>query len=509
MSVRQTLTLSQGMVTAAFLSAGALSFGCKSPGGSALRHTVGEVTTRSQPLTCTPEEPQPPVAALHSYLTEHIARIRAAGSVVIPPEFSVDKFCLKVVTSPDVNAYARADGTIVILTGLTQITQSDAQVASIVAHELAHVLQSHGLDKMPREMAENPAYHKVASLVREQREALTRLETQIGNIGMEAQKKSPPMPPERRNKIDLYRQILDQYAGRLEMDPNRYANQDLYKNIVNAAVPESARGTAIRFPLRRAWPEPTLVAMAQDARQGILRASDTLFRAHFLTWEKDYLSALSQYLGHMTKYGEAERRAIQIMAKDAGLERASNWKEQDADEVGYELYLRAGYHRDEALKSMNNLRRWAEEPLASRGSAQNQGAAFTPDALGGTPNHDLRAELLATTCVRGTDSHPKGCWRIENLAQEWVKHQDFYSQITPRNPIIDWPESPLPELRKKFGSRPNRGSTTPPTPWCDPYQPTQCYPYCKDLTSDPALTGWGHEAGQTCVMRGGPVDRRY
>jgi Zn-dependent protease with chaperone function len=58
------------------------------------------------------------------------------------------KFAVTVVRSDVVNAFALPGGYIVVFTGLMKKAESGEEVAGVLSHELNHVLQRHGLDRI-------------------------------------------------------------------------------------------------------------------------------------------------------------------------------------------------------------------------------------------------------------------------------------------------------------------------------------------------------------------------
>lgn len=62
------------------------------------------------------------------------------------------KFEVSVVRSDVVNAFALPGGYVVVLTGLLQKAESGEEVAGVLSHELNHVLQRHGLDRMVKQI---------------------------------------------------------------------------------------------------------------------------------------------------------------------------------------------------------------------------------------------------------------------------------------------------------------------------------------------------------------------
>jgi predicted Zn-dependent protease len=62
------------------------------------------------------------------------------------------KFEISVVKSDVVNAFALPGGYIVVFTGLMQKAESGEEMAGVLSHELNHVLQRHGLDRMVKQL---------------------------------------------------------------------------------------------------------------------------------------------------------------------------------------------------------------------------------------------------------------------------------------------------------------------------------------------------------------------
>ena len=62
------------------------------------------------------------------------------------------KFEISVVKSDVVNAFALPGGYVVVLTGLLQKAESGEEVAGVLSHEMNHVLQRHGLDRIVKQI---------------------------------------------------------------------------------------------------------------------------------------------------------------------------------------------------------------------------------------------------------------------------------------------------------------------------------------------------------------------
>ncbi len=62
------------------------------------------------------------------------------------------KFEIAVVKSDVVNAFALPGGYVVVFTGLMKKAENGEEVAGVLSHELNHVLQRHGLDRMVKQL---------------------------------------------------------------------------------------------------------------------------------------------------------------------------------------------------------------------------------------------------------------------------------------------------------------------------------------------------------------------
>ncbi len=64
-------------------------------------------------------------------------------------------FVVKVIPSPDVNAFALPGGKITIFTGLLKKVETPEEVAGVLAHEIIHATKRHGLKKMVQHLGMN------------------------------------------------------------------------------------------------------------------------------------------------------------------------------------------------------------------------------------------------------------------------------------------------------------------------------------------------------------------
>ena len=89
---------------------------------------------------------------------------------------------------------------------------------------------------------------------------------------------------------------------------------------------------------------------------------------------------------------------------------AANWNEQEADEIGFELYTKAGFAIASMKETFGNMKR----ALSSPNTAQMQ----------------KEDKLLEEICERGAGSHPATCWRIKNFDKEYLDHKEQYDKNT-------------------------------------------------------------------------------
>jgi predicted Zn-dependent protease len=86
------------------------------------------------------------------------------------------KFEVTVVKSDVVNAFALPGGYVVVFTGLMKKAESGEEVAGVLSHELNHVLQRHGLERIVK----NLGLMAVAAIVLGNQQGLVGMMKQLG-----------------------------------------------------------------------------------------------------------------------------------------------------------------------------------------------------------------------------------------------------------------------------------------------------------------------------------------
>lgn len=57
-----------------------------------------------------------------------------------------------ILESPDLNAFALPGGIVVVTTGALSAMKNEAELAAVLAHEIGHVVERHGIDQLKRAM---------------------------------------------------------------------------------------------------------------------------------------------------------------------------------------------------------------------------------------------------------------------------------------------------------------------------------------------------------------------
>jgi Zn-dependent protease with chaperone function len=86
------------------------------------------------------------------------------------------RFTVTVVKSPVVNAFALPGGSLVVFTGLIKEARSPEEVAGVLGHELNHVLQRHGMERIVKTLG----VMAVAAIVLGDQQGLVGLARQLG-----------------------------------------------------------------------------------------------------------------------------------------------------------------------------------------------------------------------------------------------------------------------------------------------------------------------------------------
>ena len=122
------------------------------------------------------------------------------------------KWEVNVQTTEDVNAYCMPGGKIMVYTGLIeQLHATDAELAAVIGHEIAHALREHSRERISRAYAEQLALAGIA-VATGASEATMQLATQVSAVTFQ-------LPHSREQEAEADRIGLELMA-RAAYDPN-------------------------------------------------------------------------------------------------------------------------------------------------------------------------------------------------------------------------------------------------------------------------------------------------
>ncbi|MCO6391380.1 M48 family metalloprotease [Aliihoeflea aestuarii] len=168
---------SRGRLAVALFLATALSscqaFDTASLSEDAFRPSSNPVTvdsvTRDDRMAAIAREQHPRILATYGgeysdpKLERSIARI--IGSLTLDPDNPNQTYQITILNSPNINAFALPGGFLYLTRGLLALANDSAEVAAVVAHEMAHVTANHGIQRQQREAEEVLAARVVSDVL--------------------------------------------------------------------------------------------------------------------------------------------------------------------------------------------------------------------------------------------------------------------------------------------------------------------------------------------------------
>ncbi|MEO6568248.1 MAG: M48 family metallopeptidase [Opitutaceae bacterium] len=85
-------------------------------------------------------------------MNARVARVGQRIAQAVGSELPDAKWEFVVFDSPEVNAFALPGGKVGVYTGLLQVANSDAELATVMGHEIGHVIGRHGAERMSEAM---------------------------------------------------------------------------------------------------------------------------------------------------------------------------------------------------------------------------------------------------------------------------------------------------------------------------------------------------------------------
>jgi predicted Zn-dependent protease len=160
-----------GLVTALLLA------GCQvmetASGNTTLRPSGSPVTvdtlTRNDRLASIAREQHPRILATYGgeYSNANLERMvaRIVGNLTLDPDNPNQTYQITILNSPNVNAFALPGGYLYVTRGLLALANDSAELAAVLAHEMAHVTANHGIQRQQKEVEEQLASQVVSDVL--------------------------------------------------------------------------------------------------------------------------------------------------------------------------------------------------------------------------------------------------------------------------------------------------------------------------------------------------------
>ncbi len=87
--------------------------------------------------------------------SEKVGRVRRVGGKIAHYTDSDYKWEFNVIDKDKVNAFALPGGEVFVYRGLLEMTDSNGQLATVIAHEIAHIIARHGAERMSMQLGAN------------------------------------------------------------------------------------------------------------------------------------------------------------------------------------------------------------------------------------------------------------------------------------------------------------------------------------------------------------------
>src|SRR5690606_12089091 len=96
-------------------------------------------------------------------LERMVAKI--VGQLILASDDPNQSYRVTILNSPNVNAFALPGGYLYVTRGLLALANDSAEVAAVLAHEMAHVTANHGLERQQKEAEEMLASQVVSEVL--------------------------------------------------------------------------------------------------------------------------------------------------------------------------------------------------------------------------------------------------------------------------------------------------------------------------------------------------------
>ncbi|HYX39707.1 MAG TPA: M48 family metalloprotease [Oligoflexus sp.] len=359
-----------------------LNSGCGSPEDSTLDHTLGK-TSRERKVPLQACKPSKTSDAKVAYLQTLLTTLMKANPNTFKGDLAPSKFCLTIDQGQEINASGNpVNGDITVNVGLIKAMNTDAEIAGALAHELAHITMAH-IGKLENDkVAASPAYKKLSAEAEGFNTKIKQAKAGAYTALRDAYKKDATIPAALRSlksypDFKIFLDKIGKNSGSVLSGVD--AQVEFFDNFIfiRDSISFDPQDPA-KIKANKGW--ASVVAIVEGTEKAYFANEDGLYYAY------DKISKLPR---------------DQIIQDGAGA--AQNWKEQEADEVGFELYLRAGFMPQKYLV--------VHEIIMSQSKTDKACAAML---------------TKGTLPKRGEASHPDSCWRVYNInKRELITHKEY------------------------------------------------------------------------------------
>lgn len=445
-----------------------LCIACKSRvNGSDLKHTFGH--TRRAPAAdirdCrgkTLAELRPGASTEMPEASDYVRRIAQQIMQSNPDTFkdvyAPEQICLFVTTSKALNAEASHEWrTVIFHSGLLQIADNDATVASVVAHELAHISMQHTHASEYEQLLNHPEWQKKGVRLEQQLKDLqtkvdaawekkNQLTHRVDAINEELDKKASTDLRNQRKKLQeqesaIQSDLFAQYdEPTLSLETAMYYQQVL-RSVYSATtrqlpdqedaaiLSQTFEDKALNDMMARVTAHNKAVDALNVLEQKKLPKEWQELSSTLVALNETRQQIESTYLEISTKRDE-----IKTFKESLVGDALYNWVEEEADDVGLEFYLRAGW-----------------SPVFYSEIFRKQSLISSEDSA------SCRAQLSAEVEPnRGIEFHPSDCWRLYNATiQEMKEHKTPYEDFIKKATRQVLEEGRLQQLKAQLAPKNN------------------------------------------------------
>jgi predicted Zn-dependent protease len=117
-----------------------------------------DTVTRNDRIVSIAREQHPRILATYggNYSDPKLERMvaKVVGTLTLDPENPNQTYQITILNSPNINAFALPGGYLYVTRGLLALANDSAELAAVIAHEMAHVTANHGIQRQQKEAEE-------------------------------------------------------------------------------------------------------------------------------------------------------------------------------------------------------------------------------------------------------------------------------------------------------------------------------------------------------------------